>query len=250
LRHTLRASLLASLADNQGHGEGPFRLFEVGRIFQPRPDDLPEERVVAAGALAGRRWPPSWLADDSPLDFYAAKGAVAAVLEGVGVTAVYEPAEDPSFHPGRCARIMVGDSPLGVVGEMHPTIQARFDLRFEPVSLFELHLDELLRVIPRAAQPFKPLARFPAANRDLALLVATDVPAGRVTDIIAHHRLVERVELFDVDTGHKIPPATKSLAFHVYFQSPTQTLTAEEADRSLQSLLRTLEREVGASLRT
>ena len=253
LRHTLRASLLASLADNQGHGEGPFRLFEVGRIFQPRPDDLPEERGVAAGVLAGRRWPPSWLADPpsaDPLDFYDAKGVVAAVLEGLGVTAVYEPAEDPSFHPGRCARIMVGDSPLGVVGEVHPTIQARFDLRFEPVSLFELRLDELLRVLPQAAQPFKPLARFPAANRDLALVVAANVPAGRVADIIARHRLVERVELFDVYTGDKIPPATKSLAFHVYFQSPAHTLTAEEVDHSLQSLLRTLEREVGASLRS
>jgi phenylalanyl-tRNA synthetase beta chain len=137
-----------------------------------------------------------------------------------------------------------------VVGEVHPTIQARFDLRFQPVSLFELHLDELLRVLPQAARRFKPLARFPAANRDLALLVPTDIPAGRVADIIARHRLVERVELFDVYTGDKIPPATKSLAFHVYFQSPGHTLTAEEVDGSLQSLLRTLDREVGASLRT
>lgn len=250
LRHTLRASLLASLADNQGHGEGPFRLFEVARIFKPRPDDLPEEGEVAAGVLAGRRWPPSWLADDRPLDFYDTKSVMAAVLEGLGVAAVYEPANDPSFQPGRCARIMVANNVLGMVGELHPTIRARFDLRFQTVSLFELHLDELLRVRPPETRRFKPLLRFPAAYRDLALVVAMDVPAGRVLDIIAGHRLVERVELFDVYTGDKIPPATKSLAFHVYFQSPDHTLTAEEVDRSLQSLLRTLEREVGASLRS
>jgi len=250
LRHTLRASLLASLADNQGHGEGPFRLFEVGRVFQSRPDDLPEEQEVAAGVLAGRRWPPSWLTDNTPLDFYDAKGVVAAVLEGVGVAAVYEPANDPSFHPGRCARIMVGDTLLGVVGEVHPTIRARFDLRFQPVSLFELHLDELLRVLPPETRRFKPLLRFPAAHRDLALVVAMDVAASRVMDTIVQHRLVEHAELFDVYTGDKIPPATKSLAIHVYFQSPDHTLTAEEVDRSLQSLLRTLERQVGASLRS
>ena len=75
------------------------------------------------------------------------------------------------------------------------------------------------------------------------------MPEGRVRDIIAHHRLVERVELFDIYSGENIPAGTRSLAFHVYFQSPERTLTTEEVNRSVQGLLRTLEREVNASIR-
>ena len=250
LRPTLRASLLATLADNWHHSDGPLLLFEAGHVFRPRPDDLPEEREVAAGVMAGRRWTPSWLADESHLDFYDAKGVVGAVLDQLWIAADYQPADDPPFHPGRCARIVAGDNLLGVIGELHPAIRERLDLKSQPVALFELHMDELLRVLPQAERRFKPLSRFPAATRDLALVVPADVPAGKVQDVIARHRLVEHVELFDAYTGDNIPPGTKSLAFHAYFQLHERTLTTEEINRSLQSLLHTLEREVGASLRS
>ena len=250
LRPTLRASLLATVTDNWRHSDGPLRLFEAGHVFRPRPDDLPEELDVAAGVMAGRRWVPSWLTDESHLDFYDAKGVVEAVLDQLGIAADYQPADDPSFHPGRCARIVAGDNLLGVIGELHPAIRERLDLKSQPVALFELHLDELLRVLPQAERRFKPLSRFPAATRDLALVVPADVPAGKVQDVIARHRLVEHVELFDTYTGGNIPPGTKSLAFHAYFQLQERTMTTEEINHSLQSLLHTLEREVGASLRS
>ena len=250
LRPTLRPSLLVTLADSQGHSEGPFRLFEVGRVFHPRPNDLPGEEEVAAGVMAGRRWEPSWLVDNSRLDFYDAKGVVTTLLDRLGVAAVYEPADDPSFHPGRHAHIRVGDTNLGIVGELHSTIRERLDLKPQPVALFELQLGELLRVLPQTERRVKPLFRFPAATRDLALMVISDVPAGKVQDVIAEHPLVENVELFDVYTGDTIPPGTKSLAFHLYFQSSERTLTTEEVNRSLQDLLRTLEKQVGASLRS
>ena len=249
LRPTLRASLLATLAANQGHSEGPFRLFEVGHTFHSRLEELPDEQQMLALLVSGRRWEPSWLEDDSRVDFFDAKGLVETVLERLGVAAVFEPDEDSFFQSGRCAGIKAGNTSLGVIGEVHATVRARFDLNAHPVALVELDLEALNEVAQSTQRRFKTLSRYPAATRDLALLVPAGVAEGRVQDIIAGHRLVERVELFDIYSGGNIPTGTKSLAFHVYFQSHERTLTTEEVNRSLQGLLRTLERETGASMR-
>ena len=124
-----------------------------------------------------------------------------------------------------------------------------FGLRHHPIAYFELQIDGLLLSLPASSQNFSRTSRFPAATRDLALVLPADVAAARVQGIITRHRLVEHVELFDIYTGDNISPGTKSLAFHVYFQAQDRTLTTEEVNRSLQGLLRTLEREVQASLR-
>lgn len=250
LRPTLRASLLETLAANEGHSEGPFCLFEAGRVFHPRDGQLPEEPQMVAGLLAGRRWEPSWLEGDGRLDFYDAKGVVEGLLDRLGIPATYEPFADPALQPGRCAQVWAGNAKIGVVGEVHPAVRQRFGLKTQPVALFELGLDALLQVQPPSRRGFASFSRYPAATRDLALVVPADIPAGRVRDIISRHQLVTRVELFDVYAGENIPSGAKSLAFHVYFQAFDRTLTAEEVNRSLLGLLRTLERETGASLRS
>ncbi len=249
LRTTLRASLLATLAANQGHGAGPFRLFEAGRVFWPREGDLPDERETVAGVLAGLRHEPSWLEDDSLLDFYDAKGVVELVLNRLGVSATYEPSDDPSFHPGRCAVIKVEDAVIGVVGEVHPVVMDRLGLESPQVAAFELYLGPLLAALPAGQQQFEPLPRYPSATRDLALVMPTDVDAGQVTRLILRHRGVDRADLFDIYAGENIAEGTKSLAFHVYFQARDRTLTNVEVNRSLDGLLRILERELKVTLR-
>ena len=249
LRTSLRGSVLGTLAANQGHGEGPFRLFEVGRAFVPKADDLPEERDTACGVLAGRRWEASWLVDEGVLDFYDAKGAVEAALGQLGIEGVFEATDDPMFHPGRCAKVVAGGVELGLVGEVHPETLERFDLDPRPVAMFELRLQKLLQALSGASRQVQSLARYPAATRDLALVVPADVGAGQVREALLRHRLVDRAELFDVYTGDRIPEGTKSLAFHLFFQSLQRTLTAEDVERSLQGLLRTLENQFGARLR-
>ena len=249
LRTTLRASLLATLAANQGHGAGPFRLFEAGRVFWPREGDLPDERETVAGVLAGLRHEPSWLEDDSLLDFYDAKGVVELVLNRLGVLATYEPSDDPSFHPGRCAVIKVEDAVIGVVGEVHPVVMDRLGLESPQVAAFELYLGPILAALPDGQQQFEPLPRYPSATRDLALVMPTDVDAGQVTRLILRHRGVDRADLFDIYAGENLAEGTKSLAFHVYFQARDRTLTNEEVNRSLDGLLRILERELKVTLR-
>ena len=250
LRTTLRASLLANLASNQGHSAGPFRLFEAGRTFWPRKGDLPEERETVAGVLAGLRHEPSWLEDESLLDFYDAKGVVDWVLDRVGVAATYEPVDDPAFHPGRCAVIKAGDVVLGMVGEVHPSVRERIGLEQPQVAVFELYLTPILAALPRSQRQFEPLSRYPSAIRDLALVAPADVTAGQVTQLILRHRGVDRAELFDIYAGENIAEGSKSLAFHVYFQARDRTLTNEEVTNSLDGLLQRLERELNVTLRT
>ena len=263
LRPTLHAGLLANLAANQTDGPGPFRLFEAGRVFLPRSGDLPEEVEIVAAVLAGQRGEASWLdADSSGIDFYDAKGMVEWLLARLGINAGWEPGEHPVYQPGRCALVKSttpsplpggdtrgGEGVLGFIGEVHPAIRDRFGLDFAQVAGFELRLSALLAALPESERNFVALPRFPAATRDLALIVPADVPAGRVTELIMRNRLVRRAEFFDIYSGENLSPGTKSLAFHVHFQAADRTLTNEDVTRSLDGLLRNLQREVGATLR-
>ena len=264
LRPALHAGLLANLAANQSDGPGPFRLFEAGRVFLPRSSDLPEEVETIAAVMAGQRSEASWLTgnDGGGIDFYDAKGMVEWLLERLGITVQWEPGEHPVYQPGRCAVVNAlssslppegegqGGGVLGFVGEVHPAIRDRFGLDFAQVAGFELRLSALLSALPESDRNFVSLPRFPAATRDLALIVPADVPAGRVTELILRNRLVQRAELFDIYSGENLATGTKSLAFHVHFQAADRTLTNEEVTRSLDGLLRNLQREIGATLRS
>ena len=252
LRPTLHAGLLATLAANQSSGPGPFRFFEAGRVFLKREDDLPEEVETVAAVLAGRRGGASWLTGHDgagTLDFYDAKGMVEWLLDRLGISVQWQQGEHAVYQPGRCAILTSGGSTLGYVGEVHPEIRERFGLDLGVIAGFELTLGKLLAAIPDSERRFISLPRFPAATRDLALVAPSDVPAGRLTELILRHRMVQRAELFDIYSGDNLAPGTKSLAFHVHFQATDRTLTNEEVTRSLDGLLRALEREVGATLR-
>ncbi len=257
LRPTLQTGLLGTLASNQSGGAGSYRFFEAARVFMPRAGDLPREVETVAGVLAGRRADASWLDSsgglDSPggelVDFFDAKGVVESLLGQLHITASWEPGEHSVYQPGRCATVRSGELTLGHVGEVHPTVLEHFGLDFDVVSGFELSLQAILGAIPGSQRRFESLPRFPVATRDLALVVPTGVTAWQVTELILRHRLVQRAELFDIYSGENLAPGTKSLAFHVQFQASDRTLTNEEVGRSLDGLLRTLEREAGASLR-
>ena len=283
LRTTLQAGLLSTLAANLGHGAGPFRLFEVGRVFRPRPNDLPEETETAAAVLAGARRQASWLADGGAasgagtVDFYDAKGAAEWLLQRLEIAAEFAPGQHPAYHPGRCAVIRAlppggnaaapaaarpgatttpaasqpGDAGavLGYVGELHPEVRQRMGLESAAAAGFELYLPALLAALPASERRFIPLPRYPEATRDLALLVPAETPAAAVTARLLRHRLLVRAELFDHYTGENIAPGQKSLAFHLAFQSPDRTLTNEEVTRSIDGLLRALHRELGITRR-
>jgi phenylalanyl-tRNA synthetase beta chain len=248
LRTTLRANLLATFAANEKRWEGGIRLFEVGRIYLPRDNDLPEEREVLAAILGGPRGERSWLKGEGVLDFFDAKGILGTLLARLGADVCFEPAELPLLLPGRTARIAIGDEIIGLVGELHPKVARSFDISAQPVSLFEVNIDNLVPFATQALR-YRPLPRFPSIVRDIALVVDSELPARRVQEVIQSFPSVAEVTLFDLYRGEQVPPGKKSLAFSIRYQSSTQTLTDEEVNKAQQELLDRLKQELGAALR-
>ncbi len=248
MRPTLAPSILNTLAYNRGHNDGGFRLFELGRAFIPQATGLPIEREVAAAVMSGPRYDANWLSSGEALDFFDLSGTLVVALDRLGIATSLESQDIPMFHPGRCAKVTAGMAEVGMIGELHPDIREAFDLGPDPVVYFEVRLDDLLEAGPDGGR-FQSLSRFPAANRDLALVVPADVPAARVKGLIERVRLVERAELFDVYAGENLPEGTRSLAFHIRFRAADRTLTAEDVNRAVNGLTRALEREAGATVR-
>jgi phenylalanyl-tRNA synthetase beta chain len=248
LRPTLRANLLAALAANRRHEAGGIRLFELGRVYQPRPNDLPEEPEMVCGLLSGPRFEESWHGEDAAFDFFDAKGVVGGLLTSLGVEASFETNGDESLHPGKQAAIVSGGKRLGVVGELHPKVAEAFELS-GAVCLFEINLAALLP-FTLARKLFQPIPRFPAIVRDIALVVDGGVSNRQAQDIITGFTLVSDVALFDVYSGAKLPAGKKSLAYRITFQSPAHTLTDDEVNKVQQKILDKLAKQLGASLRS
>jgi phenylalanyl-tRNA synthetase beta chain len=252
LRPGLRANLLATLAANRRHEDGGIRLFEAGRIYVPRANDLPDEPEVLGGVMSGPRVETSWLGGDGTLDFSDVKGVIEGLLGYLGVSVSFEKSSDEGLHPARQAAI-VGNSgdghkvKLGVIGELHPKVADAFEIA-GPAGLFELDLTALA---PLAAghRMFQPIPRFPNMTRDLALVVDAGITHQRVLDIINSFPLISEVVLFDVYSGKQVAAGKKSLAYRLVYQSPTHTLTDEEVNRVQEQILARLTKELGATLR-
>jgi phenylalanyl-tRNA synthetase beta chain len=249
LRTSLLPGLLKALRRNSERGVRTVALFETGHVFLA--GDPLEERESVAGAMTG----PARAAPGSPgalFDVFDAKGAVEALMEGLGVRS-WELGSRPSmpWHPGRSASVEVQGVTVGVLGELHPRVASRFDLS-DRVALFEL---DLSRLEPFAGYTleFREVPRFPPVHRDLAFQLDEAVPAGDVRDAIVEggSGLVEpgAVVLFDVFTGDPIPEGYKSLAFSVEFRASDRTLTDDEADRAVRSIVAKVAERFGAELR-
>lgn len=253
LRHSLLASILEVVERNARH-RSRITIFEIGPVFlASEAGPLPEESLRLGIALTGPRSIPGWQNKDQQLlDFYDLKSVVEGLLEGLSLEQVkFEPKNHPSYHPGKCAKVVVDENQIGVFGELHPLVHERYDLPDTPLLAAELDLDRLLEIIPSGA-PVKSISTFPPVLEDLALVVDESLPAQAVADAIktAGGRLVTEIRLFDVYRGEKIGTGKKSLAYSLTYQDPERTLTDEAAAKIRQTILRHLERELGARLRS
>lgn len=249
LRTSLRGGLLTAFAANERYDQNGIRLFEVGKVYIPRANDLPREREMAAGVLGGPRFDRSWLSTEDKLGLFDAKGIMETVFNRLQIAASFEPGEDAILLPGRTAKIVVNGEKMGVLGEVHPKTAALFDILCQPLILFEVDVERLLPLV-RAVSRYQPIPRFPGITQDIALVVDATLEASKVQDIIRSFPLVSQVALFDVYTGEQVPPGKKSLAFSVRYQSPQRTLTDEEVNKAQQDIVERLKRELGATLRS
>ena len=254
LRTSLRGSVLETLSYNRRISQdGGMRIFEMGRVYLPKEEarerDLPDEKEQLVGVLSGPRFPTSWQTPEGELGFFDAKGALESLFASTGVRVEYEPQIDPLLHPGKSARLMCGDTPIGVIGEVHPTVLESFDLEGSPVALFEVDLGSLAEAAGQEGRRYRSTSRFPESHRDLALIVDADVSSDAVRSIIERNRLVVNATPFDVYLGEGVPAGKKSIAYRLIYQSESATLTSEQVDKAQADIMRRLSRAVGAELR-
>jgi phenylalanyl-tRNA synthetase beta chain len=256
-RDTLRHSLLASLlevVERNTRVRSRITLFEIGPVFTAsEAGPLPDEPLKLVITLTGPRYQPGWQhTDHQTMDFYDLKGVLESLLEGLHLEKIsYQPAKHPSYHPGKCAKILVGETQVGVFGELHPLVHERYELAETPLLAAEVDMDGLLALIP-AGTPVQSISTFPPVLEDLSLVVDESLPAQAVADVIktAGGRMVTGLRLFDVYRGEKIGKGKKSLAYSLTYQDPERTLTDEAVAKIRQKIINTLEKELGARLRS
>jgi phenylalanyl-tRNA synthetase beta chain len=255
LRTSLRGSVLRTLLHNRRNSQNAgLRLFEIGSVYLPKDEarerDLPEERPMLVGVLSGPRNDVSWLTQDDDMGFFDAKGVLEAVFGHLSLAASYERSSDSIMHPGRTASVSYNGRSLGVVGELHPAVLERFDLEGRVTAMFEIDLSALNEVLPRGGYIFQNTSRFPEAYRDIALLVDRSVTSDQIQRIVQRHKLVVHSTPFDVYAGQGVPAGKKSMAYRVTFRSDQATLTSEQVDNAQGDILRQLQRELNAELRS
>ncbi|MDR0381009.1 MAG: phenylalanine--tRNA ligase subunit beta [Oscillospiraceae bacterium] len=238
MRTTALSSMLDALGRNEAGRNKQVAFFELAHTYRPAGDALPEERpILTLGAYGDR-------------DFFALKGAVETILDGLRVRDLsFTRVCEPSYHPGRCAEVRAGGVTLGVLGEVHPAVAEAFGLSQRTVAA---ELDFLTVLSARThAETFAPLPRFPAVSRDLAVVCAAETPAAELAAVIRESvgGLLADCRVFDVYTGSQIPAGQKSVAFALTLRAGDRTLTDEEADALLRRALDALQAAFGVSLR-
>ncbi len=229
-------------------------LFEIGPVFIPVESQLlPDEPRQLVIVLSGPRTLPGWQPSDTNLmDFFDLKGIVCAFLDKLHLPAPrVEPGEHPTYHPGKCARLWLDEKEIGVFGELHPLLKESMELPESPVLAAELDLETILAAIP-LRYLVEGAPAFPPVLEDLAVVVDEAIPAGRVASLIseAGGKTVSAVRLFDVYRDAKIGVNKKSLAYSLTYQSTDRTLTDQEVAKIRQRIIRKLEQELNAKLRS
>ena len=240
MRTTVLPSMLEILTRNYNFRNKSARLYELGRVYFRREDGMADEpKVLSLGAYG------------DGMDFYALKGAVESLLSSIRAGSVtYEAVLDnPSYHPGRCARVLVDGREVGVFGQIHPLTAQNYGVDAE-LYCAELSFPALFAV--KGADPqYVPLPKFPAVTRDIAVVCDEAVTVGALEVCIRKGAkgLLKDAALFDIYRGKGVPEGKKSVAFNLVLRADDRSLTAEEADADVKSILETLEKELGAVLR-
>ena len=241
MRTTTLPSMLEILTRNYNFRNKAAKLYEVGRIYLPGGENglAREPKVLTLGAYG------------EDMSFYAMKGVVEAILaqlrtENVEFRTV---TGDPSYHPGRCAGVWADGKYLGVFGQIHPLTARNYGVDTE-LYCAELSFDALSQV--RGGAPvYQPLPKFPSVTRDIAVVCDESVTVGQLEAAIRKgaRGLLKEVSLFDIYRGVGIRPGKKSVAFNLILRSDDRSLTSEEADEDVRSILAALEQDCGAVLR-
>jgi len=251
LRRNMVASVLDALEKNIRLGES-LSLFEIGSVFEPVKNDLPNEWRRFAIAMTGLREATAWdVKASSKLDFYDLKGRLELLLSGLRLSNITYAEVDsaPYLHPGKAADVKVNGRVVGVFGELHPLVKEKYELGDAPVLVAEFDLEILRRINPTYG--ITPVSEFPPVYEDIAIIVNDSVAAAAVEAMIKQTggKTVTSVRLFDVYRDEKIGAGKKSLAYSLTYQAE-KTLTDADAAAIRNKIVKRLEHEFSAKLRS
>ena len=240
MRTTTLSSMLEILEKNYKQRNASAPLFELAKIYEPiEGEQLPNERDIITLGMYGSG------------DFYDLKGVVETLLDTAGVTnyKFVPQKENPTYHPGRCADIYINGKLAGRVGQAHPQVVKNYNMDTD-CYLAEISFDALCAAAGEG-QTYQKLPRYPSVSRDIAVLVDDAVLSGDIVETIKKSggKLLDHVEFFDVYKGAQIPAGKKSMAYSAVFRADDRTLTDEEISKVMDKILRSLETNLGATLR-
>ena len=251
LRTTSIPSILETLELNYNRSNPSASLFEMAKVFIPREGivtnihglegTLPDERIKVTVGFYGTG------------SFSRIKGICEEILRYAGIdNAKYVAVStDPTFHPGRCASIVLSDGTnLGIFGEIHPVTLENYTFSC-PVYVAELDLGYIWEHA-NLEKSYKPLPKFPAVSRDFSLVCDEDVEVGTLEEAMSSCgvKILESITLFDVYRGSQLPEGKKSVSFSVMLRSADHTLTVDEADKATKKILGALEHKLGVTIRS
>ncbi len=241
MRTVALPSMLAILARNNAYHNDAVKLYELAKVYLPKPGQiLPDEpKHLVLGTYGEHE------------DFFKMKGEIEAFLRGMNVPEARYTAEkhEPTFHPGRCARVSVGGVDLGCFGQIHPLVARSYGIDGE-IFAAELNFTALLSLqLPE--KTYTPLPKYPAVTRDIAVVCDEAVTVAALSDCIraAGGKLLRSVELFDIYRGKGIASGSKSAAFRLTLRADDRTLTDADSDGVVSAVLAALEKELNAKLR-
>ncbi|HET9664875.1 MAG TPA: phenylalanine--tRNA ligase subunit beta, partial [Burkholderiales bacterium] len=245
----MRSSLIASLIDcvvrNVNNKQARVRLFEIGRCFERADDDVRGQPLRIGGVAYGGVHEEQWGVPAREVDFYDMKADLEALLAGRDI--MFEPAPHPALHPGRSARIARGGNVLGWLGELHPRLQQKYDLKGAAV-VFELDFEQ---AVGGGIPAYKEISRFPPVRRDLAVVIDEETSSHAMLERLRAGAplIVSEIGVFDVYRGAGVEKGKKSLAFRVLLQDTRKTLTDSEVECAISQLIQILQQQFGAKLR-
>ena len=241
MRTTTIPSMLESLNRNYTRNNEYVRLFEIGKTYIPNddPNKLPIEKNIVSIGMYGK------------CDYFDLKGIIENVLETFGIKkyTFERESNNKTFNPGRTALLKINKADAGTLGEIHPDVLQNYGID-EKCYVAEIDAD-LLYEKSNLNKKYKPLPKYPAVSRDMALLVDDSMLVQNIYDIIIRNGngIVESVKLFDVYRGKQIPLGKKSIAYSISYRADNRTLTDEEVNKVHSKILKALEDEIGAQLR-
>lgn len=245
MRASLFESMLPVAAYNMRRQQQDVRLFEIGKVFKWNGDE-PDERELVGLLMTGRRFPESWNNPSTPADLFFLKGIVELISEGL----IWKSVASDDFFSEKFQLLNASGQEVGFAGSFQSNLLKKLDIR-QPVFFAEVHLENILKPELKRRRYTAP-PRYPEVRRDLAFVLSKDIPYSRVEEEIrkAAGPLLKRMILFDVYEGKNLPPGTLSQAIGLFFRHDERTLTDEEVQAAVHSIIQRLQTTLHAELRS